>query len=98
MPIAESRTRYQERPQGSVSKLRTIADGLRILRMITLLPKEQHPVYFLGFLALCSCYQPSSRGSPWSASLFTRVWFPVSQPLIWRQGSCSSAYSPSLSA
>lgn len=49
MPIAELRTRYHERPQGSASKLRTISDGLRILRMISLLVKEQHPVYFFGF-------------------------------------------------
>jgi glycosyltransferase involved in cell wall biosynthesis len=48
MPIAELRTRYRERPEGSASKLRTIADGLRILRMIALLVKEQRPVGFFG--------------------------------------------------
>jgi hypothetical protein len=48
MPIAELPTSYRERSQGSVSKLRTISDGLRILRMITMLVKEQHPVYFFG--------------------------------------------------
>lgn len=49
MPIAELPSRYHERPQGSVSKLHTISDGLRILRMIAVLVKEQHPVYFFGF-------------------------------------------------
>jgi glycosyltransferase involved in cell wall biosynthesis len=48
MPIGEMPTRYHERPQGSVSKLRTISDGLRILRMITMLVKEQHPAPFFG--------------------------------------------------
>jgi glycosyltransferase involved in cell wall biosynthesis len=48
MPIAELPTRYRERSEDSVSKLRTISDGLRILRMITMLVKEQHPVYFFG--------------------------------------------------
>jgi glycosyltransferase involved in cell wall biosynthesis len=48
MPIGELPTRYHERPQGSLSKLRTVSDGLRILRTIAMLVKEQHPVYFFG--------------------------------------------------
>ena len=46
MPIGEIDTQYKERPQGSVSKLRTYADGFRILRTIVLLVKEERPLPF----------------------------------------------------
>jgi len=48
MPIAELPIKYDERPPGSVSKLRTISDGLRIVLMISMLIKEQRPAYFFG--------------------------------------------------
>jgi Glycosyl transferase family 2 len=43
-PIAEMTAPYFERPHGSVSKLRTIGDGLRILRLIVHLVKEERPL------------------------------------------------------
>jgi hypothetical protein len=43
-PIAEMSAPYFERPQGSASKLRTIGDGLRILRLIAHLVKEERPL------------------------------------------------------
>lgn len=46
MPIAELPVRYRERRIGSVSKLRTYSDGLRILRTIIVLVKEQRPLQF----------------------------------------------------
>ncbi len=48
MKTAEVATRYKERPEGSASKLNTIRDGLRILRMIGLLVKEERPLAFFG--------------------------------------------------
>jgi hypothetical protein len=48
MKTAEVPTRYKDRPQGSASKLNTIRDGLRILRMIGLLVKEERPLAFFG--------------------------------------------------
>lgn len=48
MKTAEVPTRYKERPEGSSSKLNTIRDGLRILRMIGLLVKEERPLAFFG--------------------------------------------------
>ncbi len=47
-PIAERRTRYKERPPGSVSKLSTYRDGYRILSYIALLVKEELPLAFFG--------------------------------------------------
>jgi glycosyltransferase involved in cell wall biosynthesis len=52
MPIAELQTAYKERPEGSDSKLNTYSDGLRILRTIFLLIKEERPLSFFGFLSL----------------------------------------------
>lgn len=48
MPIAEVETPYRSRPSGSVSNLRTIRDGLRILRTILLLAKTERPLHFFG--------------------------------------------------
>jgi glycosyltransferase involved in cell wall biosynthesis len=50
MPIAEVDTPYKDRPQGSVSKLRTYSDGLRILRTITMLIKEERPLAFFTLI------------------------------------------------
>jgi glycosyltransferase involved in cell wall biosynthesis len=51
LPIAEIRTPYRERPAGSQSKLRTFRDGLRILRTILLLVKEERPLQFFSTVA-----------------------------------------------
>ncbi|MBB5373482.1 glycosyltransferase family 2 protein [Acidocella aromatica] len=46
MPLAEMPVAYRERPVGSVSKLRTYSDGLRILRTVVVLVKEERPLQF----------------------------------------------------
>ena len=48
MPIADEPTAYLDRLPGSESKLNTIRDGLRILRMIFLLVKEERPLLLFG--------------------------------------------------
>ncbi|MBB2167642.1 glycosyltransferase [Gluconacetobacter aggeris] len=48
MPLAEVATQYRERPSGSVSKLRTYSDGLRILSTIIKLVKEERPLQFFS--------------------------------------------------
>jgi glycosyltransferase involved in cell wall biosynthesis len=53
MGIAELPTPYAERPEGSVSKLNTIRDGIRILSIIGLFVKEERPLQvFAGVSAL----------------------------------------------
>ena len=42
---------YRDRPEGSVSKLNTISDGLSVLRTIILLYKEYRPLRFFTWLA-----------------------------------------------
>ena len=51
MPVGEVITHYKDRPAGSVSKLRTYSDGVRILRTIVMLVKEERP---LSFFAACA--------------------------------------------
>jgi glycosyltransferase involved in cell wall biosynthesis len=48
MPVAEIETLYFARPEGSVSKLNTYGDGLRILRTILTLYRIERPVLFFG--------------------------------------------------
>jgi hypothetical protein len=52
MPIGEIATPYKDRPAGSTSKLRTYSDGLRILRAIVMLVKEERPLQFFAVCAL----------------------------------------------
>jgi glycosyltransferase involved in cell wall biosynthesis len=51
MPVAEVATTYKSRPEGSISKLNTYRDGVRILWMILKLFKTEKPLLFfsLGF-------------------------------------------------
>jgi len=52
MKVAEINTPYKERPEGSVSKLRTLSDGYRILKTIVYLVKEERPLQFFASAAL----------------------------------------------
>lgn len=45
---------YRDRPEGSVSKLDTIPDGIRVLRMIASLAKDYKPLPFFGILSFLS--------------------------------------------
>ncbi len=50
MPTLEVETKYQERPAGSASKLRTFRDGLRILVTLSALMREERPLLFFSIL------------------------------------------------
>lgn len=52
MPVTEIPTEYGARQVGSTSKLRSVRDGLRILRTLLLLFKEIRPAWFYGIIAL----------------------------------------------
>ncbi len=64
MPIGEMRTRYRGRSEGSASKLRTWADGLRILRTIVLLVKEERPLQFFALAGLILLGGGAATGLP----------------------------------
>ncbi len=52
MPVGEQLIRYGARPVGSVSKLNTIRDGIRIARMIVMLVKDERPLQFFSSISL----------------------------------------------
>ena len=52
MPVGEVHTAYRDRPAGSASKLRTYTDGIRILRTIITLVKEERPLQFFSSIGL----------------------------------------------
>jgi hypothetical protein len=54
LPFQELPTEYRERPSESISKLRTIPDGLCILKMILLLCKDYRPLRFFGAIGFAS--------------------------------------------
>ncbi len=56
MPVAEHIGNYRQRPTGSISKLSTVGDGLRIVRTIVRLTKNERPLAFfgaIGFTLIC---------------------------------------------
>lgn len=63
MPMADVDTEYLDRPPGSASKLNTFRDGIRILRMIFNLVKEERPFQF--FAALAALLALTSIGLFW---------------------------------
>jgi glycosyltransferase involved in cell wall biosynthesis len=50
MPSGEELTAYSERPSGSFSKLSTFRDGIRILRLIFDLVRNERPLQFFGLV------------------------------------------------
>ena len=64
MPMAEIETRYKERPEGSVSKLNTYRDGLRILFTIAALVREERPLVFFTTIAAFLIISSLLLGTP----------------------------------
>lgn len=55
MPIEEFDTPYKARPEGSVSKLNTYRDGIRILWTILKLFRQERPLSFFGAIGAGLC-------------------------------------------
>jgi hypothetical protein len=64
MPVAEIVTLYRGRAPGTASKLRTIRDGLQILRTIALLVKDHRPIPVFGLAALALLAAGIALGTP----------------------------------
>jgi glycosyltransferase involved in cell wall biosynthesis len=64
MPLGELVTAYHERPAGSASKLRTYVDGMRILRTIVTLVKNERPLWFFGVASACLLLAGLAMGLP----------------------------------
>jgi glycosyltransferase involved in cell wall biosynthesis len=64
MPITEVDAAYKARPEGSVSKLRTYRDGVRICWTIFHLLKEERPLRFFGIIFLTLALFSAAIGVP----------------------------------
>ncbi len=64
MPLGELRTAYQERQEGSASKLHTYRDGIRILRTILNLVKEERPLLFFSSIGAVLVLVATILGMP----------------------------------
>jgi glycosyltransferase involved in cell wall biosynthesis len=64
MPVGEIPVGYRERPAGSISKLRTWSDGLRILRTILVLVKEGRPLLFFATMGAALLLAALGIGAP----------------------------------
>jgi len=51
LPVAEIPITYVDRPEGSISKLRTFSDGLKIFKSMLILLKENRPLFMFGSLS-----------------------------------------------
>lgn len=64
MPCGEMQSTYGSRPPGSVSKLKTIPDGLRILRLIGQLVKDERPLLFFSVIGFVFFFSGIILGLP----------------------------------
>ena len=55
---------YRDRPEGSVSKLNTVSDGLKVIAMIGTLFKDYRPLKFFSLIALAFCIGGLCAGMP----------------------------------
>jgi glycosyltransferase involved in cell wall biosynthesis len=64
MKIAELDTPYGARPEGSHSKLSTVRDGWRILKLVSHLVKEERPADFFGMVSVALVLLSLALGVP----------------------------------
>jgi glycosyltransferase involved in cell wall biosynthesis len=64
LPVAEIETSYSVRAEGSASKLETFSDGMKILRLILVLYKNERPLQFFSAVAAILCTVALSLGLP----------------------------------
>ena len=64
LPVAEVEVAYRSRPDGSESKLRTIADGWRIFSAMVVLLKDNRPLTLFGSMSAASMVAALFLGVP----------------------------------
>ena len=70
LPVAEVPTEYGVRVEGSESKLNSLRDGLKILRMMGTLMKETRPFVFFAYIAVAMLLGSALLGAPVVAEYF----------------------------
>jgi len=79
LPVAEVDTPYMLRAQGSASKLQTYSDGMRILRLILVLYKNERPLQFFSAIGAVLCGAALALGIPLVVS-FIKTGLVLRQP------------------
>lgn len=62
--IVDVPVEYRDRPEGSVSKLNTVSDGLKVIAMIGTLFKDYRPLKFFSLVSLLFCIVGLCAGIP----------------------------------
>lgn len=62
--VGEFECLYKPRPEGSISKLSTFKDGIKILRLILILIKDEKPLLFFSILSIFFMLSSLSVGIP----------------------------------
>ena len=62
--VGEFECLYKPRPEGSISKLSTFKDGIKILRLILILIKDEKPLFFFSILSIIFMLSSLSVGIP----------------------------------
>ena len=68
--IIEIPINYRNRPNGSVSKLHTFKDGLKVITTIFRMYKDYKPLKFFGLIALILCFISLNIGIPLVVDFF----------------------------
>ena len=74
--IADVPVEYRDRPEGSVSKLNTVRDGLKVIAMIGTLFKDYRPLKFFSLVALLFCIGGLCAGVPVVTEYFATGFVP----------------------
>ncbi len=64
LPVGEVEVPYRARPEGSESKLRTVADGMNVLRAMFVLLKVNRPMALLGSISVMFATASVVLGAP----------------------------------
>ncbi|MDR0615887.1 MAG: glycosyltransferase family 2 protein [Synergistaceae bacterium] len=72
LSIVELPVEYRDRPEGSVSKLRTFYDGFKVLKMIFIILKDYRPMLFFGSLSLATLVAGLICGIPVITEFFEK--------------------------
>ncbi|MDP7210085.1 MAG: glycosyltransferase family 2 protein [Acidimicrobiales bacterium] len=64
LPVGEVEVPYRPRPEGSTSKLRTVPDGLNVLRAMLMLLKANRPMALLGGISALFAMASVALGAP----------------------------------
>ena len=77
--IREIQIDYRDRPEGSVSKLNTISDGIKVLKTIFKMYRNYYPLKFFGTIALVFAILSCIVGIPVIYEFF-RTWYVTKVP------------------